>query len=84
MIGCTKTKTLKRIQFSANNAKNFSRHKKRKKGQIKAIQQQRTVRVNKTTSTKFKDLNSSIAKYRHFCICLQKITTDKSTKFRYQ
>lgn len=38
MIGSTKTKTLKRIQFSANNAKNISRHKKRKKGQIKAIQ----------------------------------------------
>ena len=38
MIGSTKTKTLKRIQFSANNAKNVSRYKKRKKGQIKAIQ----------------------------------------------
>lgn len=83
MIGSTKTKTLKRIQFSANNTKNVSRHKKRKKRTNQSNITQRAVRSNKTASTKFKDLNSRIAKYRRFCICLQKIPTDISTQFRY-
>ena len=57
--------------------------KKRKKKTNQSNVTQQTVRANKTKSTKFKDLDSSKAKYRHFRICLHKNPTDINTQFRY-
>lgn len=43
---------------------------KKKKRTNQSNVTQRTVRENKANSKNFKDLDSSKAKYLHFCVCL--------------